>query len=596
MEAFVELPWSPAGESVSLAFGAPTEVVTATSLAQVRPALHRIAAAAAAGRYAVGFVSYEAATAFDPAMRARGGSGVPLVWFGLHDAPAPTGREPAAYACSGWEPGSDEGGYAAQIDAVREAIARGDTYQVNHTMRLRARFAGDPLGAWADLRRGQRSGWFGYIDTGRHVVASVSPELFFTWDGREVVTRPMKGTRGRSRDAGRDAALAADLVGSSKDRAENLMIVDLLRNDIARICEPDSVRVPSLFDVEAYPTVWQLTSTVTGHTAAGVGLVDVFGALFPCGSITGAPKIRTMELIAELEDRPRGVYCGAVGLVFPGGAAAFNVAIRTLVVDRVDGRARYDVGGGVVWDSDGRDEYAEALAKAAVLEMTQRDFAVYETVRVDAGGVLLEQRHLDRLAASAAWFGRPFDRARAQAILRGCWPTPSGDPTMAVPIAATFGTRARLLLGLTGDLRVETAPLTQPFSQRDTDPPARPVALARAPVWSGDPWLRHKTTRRAAYHRARADHPEPVVFDVLLHNERGELTESTIGNVVVELDGRLVTPPASAGLLPGTLRADLVERGVIGEEVVLVTDLARAQRLWVINGVRGWVPVELGHR
>ena len=219
-----------------------------------------------------------------------------------------------------WEPGSDEARYAAQIDAVREAIARGDTYQVNHTMRLRARFAGDPLGAWADLRRGQRSGWFGYVDTGRPVVASVSPELFFTWDGREVVTRPMKGTRGRSRDAERDAVLAADLAGSAKDRAENLMIVDLLRNDIARVCEPGSVRVPSLFDVEAYPTVWQLTSTVTGRTAAGVGLVDVFGALFPCGSITGAPKIRTMELIAELEDRPRGVYCGAVGLVFPGSA------------------------------------------------------------------------------------------------------------------------------------------------------------------------------------------------------------------------------------------------------------------------------------
>ena len=592
MEAFVELPWSPGGEPVSLAFGAPTDVVTTTSLEQVRPALHRVAAAAAAGRYAVGFVSYEAAAAFDPAMQARGGSGVPLVWFGLHDAPAPTGREPAAYACSVWEPGSDEARYAAQIDAVREAIARGDTYQVNHTMRLRARFAGDPLGAWADLRRGQRSGWFGYVDTGRHVVASVSPELFFTWDGREVVTRPMKGTRGRSRDAERDAVLAADLAGSAKDRAENLMIVDLLRNDIARVCEPGSVRMPSLFDVEAYPTVWQLTSTVTGRTAAGVGLVDVFGALFPCGSITGAPKIRTMELIAELEDRPRGVYCGAVGLVFPGGAAAFNVAIRTLVVDRVDGRARYDVGGGVVWDSDGRDEYAEALAKAAVLEMTQRDFAVYETVRVDAGGVVLEQRHLDRLAASAQWFGRPFDRARAQAMLRACWPIPSGEVVGATPV----GTRARLLLDPSGGLRVETSPLTEPFAQRDTDRPARPVALAAAPVWSGDPWLRHKTTRRAAYQRARADHPEPAVFDVLLHNERGELTESTIGNVVVEVDGRLVTPPVAAGLLPGTLRADLLERGVIGEEVVTLTDLDRAQRLWVINGVRGWVPVELGRR
>ncbi len=586
-EAFVDFPWAPTGASGQLAFGEPVEIVRAEALEEVRPALDRVAAACAAGRYAVGFVSYEAAPAFDPAMRVRDRSGVPLVWFGLHDAPLGAGggpREPAAYACSVWEAGTAEAPYAASVAAVREAISRGDTYQVNHTMRLRARFDGDPLGAWADLRRAQRDGWFAYVDTGDHAVASVSPELFFTWDGRQVVTRPMKGTRARSRDVALDAGRAADLSASAKDRAENLMIVDLLRNDLGRVCVPGSVQVPSLFDVEPYPTVWQMTSTVTGFGRPGIGLTDLFEGLFPCGSITGAPKIRTMELITQLEDRPRGVYCGAVGIVFPGAAAAFNVAIRTLVVDRADGRARYDVGGGVVWDSDGGDEYAEALAKAAVLDMTQREFELVETVRVDGSGVVLLERHLDRMAASAAWFGRPFDRDRAVALLRSMWP-PADAATGACAL------RARLLLAADGMLRVETSVLDEPMGQPIGSNQPRPVTLAVAPIWSGDPWLRHKTTRRGAYLRARAGLDDPSLFDVLLHNERGELTESTIGNLVIEFDGRLVTPAAANGLLPGTMRAELLDRGEIVEGTVLIDQLGVDRRMWIINAVRGWVPV-----
>ena len=586
-EAFVDFPWAPDGAAGPLAFDHPVEVVRAMSIDEVRPALDRVAAACAAGRYAVGFVSYEAAPAFDPAMQVRGGSGVPLVWFGLHDAPLAPGaarHEPAAYACSVWEAGTAERPYAASVAAVRAAISRGDTYQVNHTMRLRARFDGDPLGAWADLRRAQRHGWFAYVDTGDHAVASVSPELFFTWDGRQIVTRPMKGTRARSRDGALDAARAADLRASAKDRAENLMIVDLLRNDLGRVCVPGSVQVPSLFDVEAYPTVWQLTSTVTGLGRPGIGLTDLFDGLFPCGSITGAPKIRTMELITQLEDRPRGVYCGAVGIVFPGGAAAFNVAIRTLVVDRADRRARYDVGGGVVWDSDGRDEYAEALAKAAVLDMTQREFEIVETVRVDGSGVVLLDRHLDRMSASAAWFGRPFDRDRAAGLLRSTWPPTDAD-------GGDDAVRARLLLAGDGTLRVETTVLDEPLGRLISSTEPRPVALAAAPIWSGDPWLRHKTTRRGAYLRAQAGRDDPTLFDVLMHNERGELTESTIGNVVIELDGRLVTPAAISGLLPGTMRAELLDRGVIVEGTVSINRLDPDRRLWIINGVRGWVPV-----
>ena len=298
-----------------------------------------------------------------------------------------------------------------------------------------------------------------------------------------------------------------------------------------------------------------------------------------------------MALITELEDRPRGVYCGAVGVVFPGGAAAFNVAIRTLVVDQADGRARYDVGGGVVWDSDGRDEHAEALAKAAVLDMTQRDFALLETLRVETDEVVLLDRHVERMARSAEWFGWPFDPDRARALVRSDGAGPA---------------RARLLLRPSGDLRVEFTSLTDIFGMPPapdrTAPPPRAVVLARSPVWSGDPWLRHKSTRRGVYERHRreataylqaAGWDAGAPFDVLLWNERGELTELTIGNVVAEVAGTLVTPPVACGLLPGALRAHLLASGTVSERVLRVQELPSATALWLVNAVRGWVPITL---
>ena len=351
-----------------------------------------------------------------------------------------------------------------------------------------------------------------------------------------------------------------------------------------------------------------------------------------------------MELIAELEDRPRGVYCGAVGVVFPGGAAAFNVAIRTLVVDRADraelegsaadpagdppssradvspthalqrhvGNARYDVGGGVVWDSDGRDEYAEALAKAAVLESTQRDFVLVETARVRNGRVWLEERHLDRMGASADWFGRPFDRVRARRMLRSASPAASADSRHTA--AAEVDLRVRLLLSSSGELRVEASPLVEPPGMppaslwplaHGTLPPwihadatqgiLREVALAAVAVDSSDPWLRHKTSRRAAYRRALQTQSAPArdLFDVILHNERGEATELTIGNLVADLDDEFVTPPLSSGLLAGTLRAELLDAGVVRERILPVAHLSAARRLWLVNAVRGWVPIVL---
>lgn len=382
----------------------------------------------------------------------------------------------------------------------------------------------------------------------------------------------MKGTAARGRWPAEDEESAARLAASEKERAENLMIVDLLRNDIGRVAEVGSVCVPELFRVERYPTLLQMTSSVAATLRGGAALEDIFAALFPCGSVTGAPKVSTMRLIASLEDSPRGVYCGAVGFVAPGGDAAFNVAIRTAVIDAEAGEVVYGVGGGVTWDSTAAGEYAEASAKAALLAEDVRDFELLETLRLEAGAYALLEEHLARLAESAAYFefSPPAERARAALAEHAA-------------LHAGRARRVRLLVSAKGRVRVESEEL------KDEPAGVRPVALALAPVSRGDRFLCHKTTRRGLYEERRAAFPE--AFDVLLWNGEGELTEFTNGNLVLEIDGVCWTPPRECGLLAGTFRASLLSRGLIAERVLRREDLARASRCWLVNSVRGWVEV-----
>ncbi|HEX8559623.1 MAG TPA: aminodeoxychorismate synthase component I [Pyrinomonadaceae bacterium] len=555
-------------------FRRPVEVVAADALEEVRPALRRVERAAAGGLYAAGFVSYEAAPAFDRALAVRRKSDVPLLWFALFDRPCddPPARAAGEFQLSPWEPSVGRGEYAGRVGDVRDAIARGDVYQVNYTFRLRALFRGDDLALYERLLAAQRTRHGAYLDAGRFRVLSASPELFFRRRGRALVTRPMKGTAPRGRWAGEDEERAARLAASEKERAENLMIVDLLRNDVGRVAGLGSVRVPELFRVERYPTVWQMTSTVEGALRAGAGLEDVFAALFPCGSVTGAPKVSATRAIAALEDSPRGVYCGAAGFVAPGGDAAFNVAIRTVVLDCETGVAEYGVGGGVTWDSTAEGEYAEALEKARLLAEAPRDFELLETLRLEDGRYALLEEHLARLSESAAYFDFPPPAGAARAALEGhARLHPSG------------ARRVRLLAPAGGGARVESEELAEAPAG------ARPVALALTPVSRADRFLFHKTTRRGVYDERRAE--RPGVFDVLLWNEEGELTEFTNGNVVVELDGRRWTPPRASGLLAGTFRAELLRGGEVAERVLTRADLARASRLWLVNSVRGRVEV-----
>jgi para-aminobenzoate synthetase/4-amino-4-deoxychorismate lyase len=492
-----------------------------------------------------------------------------------------------------WQPSMTRDGFAAATARIAEHIAAGDTYQVNYTFALHREGSGhvDPgeLDPWLDaLCAAQEAGYGARLDLGRHVVLSASPELFVERRGTRLRARPMKGTSPRGRWLEEDLARRDALVGSEKIRAENVMIVDLLRNDLGRVAETGSVQVPALFTPERYPTVWQLTSTIEASVDpdAGRGVVDLMRALFPCGSVTGAPKIRTMALIAELEIAPRGVYTGAIGLVQPGGDATFSVAIRTLVVERATGRATLGIGAGIVADSKADEEYDECLLKGAFAETSpvagapavirvppaaQREFELLETVRVEDGRWLHLPRHLDRLAASAHYFGFPWDRAAVDAAIAG----------NAAPPGVARG-RVRLLAN--GRASVETLPLA-PFG------PVRRVALARTPVDANDVFLCHKTTRREVYTRAQATRPD--VDDVILWNTRGEVTESTIANVIVGIGGQRFTPPRTCGLLAGVGRGLLLESGAIRERVITVAELKAASRVWLVSALRGEVEARL---
>ncbi|MDT5157869.1 MAG: para-aminobenzoate synthetase / 4-amino-4-deoxychorismate lyase [Acidobacteriota bacterium] len=559
-------------------FTRPAEIVVARSACEVRPALRRIERAAAGGMYAAGYVAYEAAQAFDRAFVVRPDSRVPLLWFGIFDSPSefnPAGD--GEFRLSEWKPSICRSEYDRCVATARERIARGDTYQVNYTLRLRAVFEGDDFAFYERLRAAQRTRFGAYVNDGRFRILSASPELFFRRRGASIVTRPMKGTVRRGRWREEDARLAAWLAASEKNRAENLMIVDLLRNDLGRIAEFGTVHVPTLFEVERYPTLLQMVSTVAATLRPNTTLEEIFAALFPCGSVTGAPKVSTMRLIAALEDSPRGIYCGAVGFVAPGGDAVFNVAIRTVVIDAETGAAEYGVGGGVTWDSTAAGEYAETLDKAALLTEEARAFDLLETMLLENCVYGLLEDHLERLAESAAYFEIPLSIERVRAAL--------ADHARCFTVGRR---RARLLVSTDGRVHVESEAITETPAVRLR------VALARTPVSKTERFLYHKTTRRRLYDERRAEDPE--AFDVLLWNEEGELTEFTNGNLVLELDGERWTPPRECGLLAGTFRAWLLRRGEIRERVLKLADIGRASRCWLVNSVRGWVEVTFTRR
>lgn len=554
------------------AFGAPRQTLVAHSPAQVRPLLEAVQALAHQGRWCVGYLRYEAAAAFDPALAVHQADG-PLAWFGVHDAPqAWPELEVGGTAVAQWHEGLSRTAFDEGMADIHRAIADGELYQLNYTAQLHGALLGAPRDLFMALRRAQPGGYAAFIDTGEEQVLSVSPELFFDWDGERILARPMKGTAPRGATPADDAALAVQLRASAKERAENVMIVDLIRNDLSRVAQPFSVRVPHLFRLEALPSVWQMTSDVEARTRPGTTLADVFAALFPCGSITGAPKVRAMRMIRALEPEPRGVYCGAVGVVRPGGAATFNVAIRTVTVQ--GGAARCGIGSGITADATAEGEWQEWRHKRAFLERASQPFELLETLALQDGALRDAPAHLARLARAAAHFGYPLDAAQIEASLRqladahrqGLW-------------------RVRLRLDARGQAQAEA------HAMAAVSAPVRLVLAPTAFEAAGSEFVRFKTTRRAHYDAVAPS--VPGVFDTLLWNRHGELTECTRGNVAVRLDGRWVTPPLRCGLLDGIGRARYLREGRLLEAVVRVEDLPRASGLAFVNSLRGWLDAVL---
>ncbi len=554
-----------------LNFGAPSHVLATRRRAEVRPLIRRMEEAVRRhGWYAAGFIAYEAAPGFDPALTVRRDGAFPLLWFGLFKEARPvTLPSPGTVhgAPDTWQPSVTPAAYADALRAIRRYLRGGDTYQVNFTYRLRALTRADPWRLFLRLATGGGAPFGAFVDTGEWAVCSASPELFLRLDGDRIESRPMKGTAARGLGFEADQRQRTRLVRSAKDRAENVMIVDMVRNDLGRVAAPGSVRVPALCAAEQYPTVWQMTSTVRART--GASLDHILQAAFPAASITGAPKRRTMEIITELESSPRRLYTGAIGFLAPGRRAQFNVAIRTLLIHKASGRAEYGVGGGIVWDSKPADEARECRIKAQVLRPIEQAFELLETLRWSPrGGYALLAYHLARLAHSAAYFGFRADGARIQAAL--------------ARFAATLPPRrfrVRLRLSRRGRIRCDAVPLVP------RRPPFGAVSLASRPIDPSNVLLYHKTTCRRVYEEALATRPGND--EVILYNGAGQITESTTANVAIERQGELCTPPLRCGLLPGTMRASLLARGRLRERVVRVEELLDSPAVYLFNSVRG---------
>ena len=561
-----------------LCFDKPAEVLVAWTPIEVRAVLRGAQSAVDSGEVtAAGYVAYEAAPAFDNSLRTHPAARHPLAVFGLYPAPrrtailpAPADRPPDF----DWRPATTRDRYVQCVDAIRDQIERGNCYQVNYTIRLAADGVDDPWQLFLQIASRARFGAF--LEVSDFSIVSASPELFFALDGARVTCRPMKGTARRGMTTPADDAIAEILRSSAKNRAENIMIADMVRNDLGRVAVPGSVKAVSLYELEKYPTVWQMTSTVEARTDAS--LDELFAALFPCASVTGAPKTAAMALAAELEDSPRSIYTGAIGWLAPGRRACFSVAIRTVLVDTVTKRATYGAGGGIVWDSDPLDEYRECLAKARVLETLDVPgdrFDLLETLRWSPGeGYFLRGLHLDRVLASARYFDFVTSRPELEEALDA-----------AVSRSEARATRVRLLLSVDGGIRTETSALP--------DEPGRELRLrlADGPVDDQDPFLYHKTTHRHAHEYAagaRGDYD-----DVLLWNRAGMLTESTRSNVIVRLHGRDFTPPVSCGLLGGTYRRWLLDNTDLVEREIRLDELREAEAIVLINSVRGRQPARL---
>ncbi|TYC67996.1 aminodeoxychorismate synthase component I [Stappia sp. BW2] len=569
----------------ALLFQAPEDVISCTRLSEVRGCLERLEAAQNQGRHAAGFLAYELGFAFEEKLRQRfQETGEPLLWFGLYGAPEELDLAEARALLAGAADGGkaaigkpefdmDRAAYDTSFARVRDHLAKGDIYQVNLTMRARFRHQGAPEQIFQDLLRRQPVEFAAFLRLEDRTILSLSPELFLERQGTRLRTKPMKGTAPRGRYASEDSAIARTLSSDPKQRSENTMIVDLMRNDLSRIAETGTVKVTRLCEVERYQSLHQMTSTVDAEVPSHIGFARITEHLFPCGSITGAPKLSAMQIAHDLETAPRGVYTGSIGYLAPGGDFRLNVAIRTLVL-RDDGSGEAGTGSGVIFDSGASPEYDECTLKLKFMSEETPGFDLIETLAYQPGdGYLLLERHMQRLQASAAYFGFRFQEEEIRAEL------------LRQSRSFAGSRRVRLLLSADGGVSVTSVELPAPAPEAVFN-----LIIARETTHSADRFLFHKTTNRAFYDETRERYQaETGCQEVLFVNENGYLTEGSYTTLFVKQNGKLLTPALQHGLLPGTFRAGLLECGLASEADLTLQDLQEAEDVYVGNSVRGLI-------
>ena len=547
-------------------FTQPIKELKTRDLAEVADLLAQVESYQEQGYYVVGYVSYEAAPAFEEKLAVHKAPLLAeyLLYFTVHDR-VETSPIPLTYdevdLPSNWQEVTSSEDYEKAIAQIHHHLRQGDTYQVNYTVQLKQDLSADPFAIYNRMVVEQEAGYNAYVEHDEMAVISMSPELFFEQNGRELTTRPMKGTTQRGATDQEDLGQADWLEQDPKNRSENMMIVDLLRNDMNRISKVGSEHVERLCQVEQYSTVWQMTSTIKSRLRVDVDLVTIFRSLFPCGSITGAPKIATMEIIKELEPQPRGVYCGTIGILLPNGRRIFNVAIRTIQLHKE--KAIYGVGGGITWDSTWESEYREVHQKAAVLYRKQARFQIITTGKISQKNLLFENQHLERLRKASRYFAYPFDpeilRQRIEAECQAC------------DINQDF--RLRISLSKSGEIEVNRQVLTSlstSFCQSQ-------LCLQEADLQQAFTYF--KTTHRSHLNLGKQE--------IIYHNKFGELLETSIGNLVLKIDEKLYTPPIRLGVLPGIYRQHLLETGQAEEKVLTLSDLVQAEAIYGCNAVRG---------
>ena len=556
-----------------LQFQNPVKFITANTLADVKEAIEKIESYTKRGYYAVGYVSYEALGAFYPERKLSAKPNIPYVYFGIYENKETVQmKEYTSTKPLDFTPNTSRMRYNEAIKYIHESIDQGLVEQVNYTIRLTTREEKlDTDALYFQLTESQQANFTAHLRFDDFEILSISPELFFAWDQYEIETRPMKGTMKRGKFYEEDLLNKDKLKQSIKDMNENEMIVDLVKDELKGITKEGTVEVTNCFHIETYPTVYQMTSTVKGETVENTSLLSIFESLFPAASIAGTPKLKAIELVDILEDAPRDVYCGAVGIVTPEGHAIFNVPIRTVLLNKNNGELTYGVGGGITTRSSAGAEYDEALTKSAVLNYKLPRFELLETMKIEDGKIFLLEEHLNRIKQSSYYFNWPFPEKQIRKKLSD--------------LAKKYhqGTyKVRLLLNKNGAI-------TYHIEQLDSRKQVGKVALAAHPINKASIFHYHKTTYRTIYNDLKI----ASYYDTLLWNEEGYITEFINGNLIYQLDQQYYTPPIHDGLLPGTYRNYLIENGKVIERSLHKKDLIKIEKMWFINSVRGWVKVAI---